>query len=328
MKEHAIRPADLFAEYLDLCEEDASTYFSSSPKEDISCPACGSDNFMPTFEKWGFGYVLCENCGTLYQSPRPPLEDFFRFYQESPSSIYWAKTFFPAVAEARRAHLFRPKVKEIAQLCKDEGFFPDVLADIGAGYGLFLEEWRKSFPETELIAVEPNPTFAEVCRSKNFTVAECFAERVAHLNGQVDLVVALEVIEHVHDLLGFCLALKDLLRQGGKILLTGLTVDGFDIQVLWEESKSISPPHHINFVSILGFEHLFDRAGFSKVRIFTPGKLDLDIVKNTLAENSDILGGQRFLSHLLGRSEVVLRAFQKFLSEHQLSSHCWIWAEK
>ena len=328
MKEHEIRPADLFAKYLDLCAADALTYFSSSPKEDIPCPACGSDNLKPTFEKWGFGYVVCGNCGTLYQSPRPPVDDFVRFYQESPSSIYWAKTFFPAVAEARRARLFRPKVKEIAQLCKDEGFFPDVLADIGAGYGLFLEEWRKSFPETELIAVEPNPTLAEVCRSKNFDVAECFAERAAHLNGQVDLVVALEVIEHVHDLLSFCFALRDLLRQGGKILLTGLTVDGFDIQVLWEESKSISPPHHINFVSILGFEHLFDRAGFSKIRIFTPGKLDVDIVRNTVAGNSGILGGQRFLSHLLGRSEVVLQAFQKFLSEHQLSSHCWIWAEK
>ncbi len=328
MKEHEIRPADLFEKYLDLCAADALTYFSSSQREDIPCPACGDDITQPAFEKWGFGYVLCGNCGTLYQSPRPAQEDFARFYQESPSSLYWAKTFFPAVAEARRVRLFRPKVKEIAQLCKDEGFFPDVLADIGAGYGLFLEEWRRSFPETELIAVEPNPTLAEICRSKNFNVSESFAERSAHLNGQVDLVVALEVIEHAYDLIMFCSALKDLLREGGKVLLTGLTVDGFDIQVLWDESKSISPPHHINFVSISGFEQLFRRAGFSKIRIFTPGKLDVDIVKNTVNENSDILSGQRFVSHLLGRGEAMLQAFQKFLSEHQLSSHCWIWAEK
>jgi SAM-dependent methyltransferase len=328
MKDHEIRPANLFKKYLDLCAEDSLTYFGSSTREDIPCPACESDTFMPAFEKWGFGYVSCEDCGTLYQSPRPPLEDFARFYQESPSSLYWAKTFFPAVAEARRTRLFRPKVKEIAKLCKNEGFFPDALADIGAGYGLFLEEWRESFPETELIAVEPNPTLAEVCRSKDFSVAECFVEQAKHLNGKIDLVVALEVIEHVHDLMGFCSALGDLLREGGKILLTGLAVDGFDIQVLWEESKSISPPHHINFISIIGFERLLNRAGFRKVRIFTPGKLDVDIVKNTLNERSGILKGRRFLSHLLSRSEEVLQAFQKFLSEHQLSSHCWIWAEK
>lgn len=328
MKEHEIRPKDLFSKYLELSAADASTYFSSSQREDIYCPACDNDIVRPTFEKWGFGYVLCEKCSTLYQSPRPPLEDFERFYQESPSSLYWAATFFPAVAEARREHLFRPKVEEIAQLCRDDGFFPDVLADIGAGYGLFLEEWRKSFPGTELIAVEPNPSFAEVCRSKNFSVAECFAEQATHLTGQVDLVVALEVIEHVHDLVKFCCALNDLLREGGRILLTGLTVDGFDLQVLWEESKSISPPHHINFVSISGFEHLLTRAGFNKIRIFTPGKLDVDIVRNVAEEKSDTLIGQRFISHLLGRNESVLQAFQKFLREYQLSSHCWIWAEK
>lgn len=328
MKEHDIRPADLFKKYLELCAADAVKYFSSSHRQDIPCPACGSDDLLPAFEKWGFGYVTCENCSTLFQSPRPPQEDFARFYQESPSSVYWANTFFPAVAEARRERLFRPKVQEIAQLCRDEGFFPEVLSDIGAGYGLFLEEWRKSFPETDLIAVEPNPRLADVCRSKNLRVAECFAEQAAHLNGKVDLVVALEVIEHVHDLMAFCSALKDLLRAGGKALLTGLTVDGFDIQVLWGESRSISPPHHINFLSISGFEELLTRADFRKIRVFTPGKLDVDIVKNTVDENSHILSGQRFLSHLLGRGEAVLQAFQQFLSEHQLSSHCWIWAEK
>ena len=328
MKEYEIRPADLFTKYLELSAADAITYFSSSQREDVPCPACDNNIVQPTFEKWGFGYVLCEECGTLYQSPRPPLSDFEKFYQESPSSLYWAETFFPAVAEARREHLFRPKMKEIAQLCRDDGFFPEVLADIGAGYGLFLEEWRKSFPATELIAVEPNPSFAEVCRSKNLSVAECFAERAAYLTGKVDLVVALEVIEHVHDLMKFCCALSDLLREGGRILLTGLTVDGFDIQVLWKKSKSISPPHHINFVSISGFEHLLTRAGFKGIRIFTPGKLDVDIVKNAAAEKLDWVAGQRFISHLLGRNDIVLQAFQRFLSEYQLSSHCWIWAEK
>jgi len=328
MKENDIRPADLFRKYLELCAADAISYFGSSQRQDIPCPACGSDNLMPAFEKWGFKYVLCELCGTLFQSPRPVQEDFARFYQESRSSLYWAKTFFPAVAEARREHLFRPKVKEIAQLCKDEGSFPEVLADIGAGYGLFLEEWRRSFPETELIAVEPNPVLAEICRSKNFNVAECFAESSTHLNGKVDLAVALEVVEHVHDLMKFCEALKNFLRESGKVLLTGLTVDGFDIQVLWEKSKSISPPHHINFLSVSGFQHLLSRVGFRKIRIFTPGKLDVDIVKNTVEENSDILLNQRFLSHLLSRGEAALQAFQKFLSEYQLSSHCWIWAEK
>ena len=328
MKESDIRPLDLFRKYLKMSVEDAATYFGLSLRENISCPACESEVGTPAFEKNGFGFVLCDVCGTLYQNPRPPMEDFSRFYQESRSAEYWAKAFFPAVAEVRRTSLFRPKVKEIGRLCEEKGFSPEVLADIGAGYGLFLEEWRAIFPETKLIAIEPNPDLAEVCRNKGFNVVESFAEEALDLHGQIDLVVALEVIEHVYDPLIFCRSLRNLLKDGGRILLTGLTVDGFDIQVLWKDSKSISPPHHINFMSIVGFKQLLTRAGFSNVQIFTPGKLDVDIVKNTVAEKPDILTGQRFIKNLLGRSEDVLKEFQKFLRDHQLSSHCWIWAEK
>jgi len=328
MRESDIRPLDHFQKYLKMSIEDAATYFGSSLRRSISCPACDSEIGTPAFEKSGFGFVLCDVCGTLYQSPRPPVEDFSRFYQESLSARYWAKTFFPAVAEVRRTSLFRPKVKEIARLCKERGFSPEVLADIGAGYGLFLEEWRTISPETKLIAIEPNPDLAEVCRNKGFNVVESFVEEASDLHEQIDLVVALEVIEHVYDPMVFCNSLRNLLKDGGRILLTGLTVDGFDIQVLWGDSKSISPPHHINFISIAGFKQLLTRAGFSNVRIFTPGKLDVDIVKNALTEKPEILTGQRFIKNLLGRSEDVLKEFQKFLSDHQLSSHCWIWAEK
>ena len=147
MKEHEIRPADLFEKYLELSAADALAYFSSSQREDIPCPACGDDITQPAFEKWEFGYVLCETCGSLYQSPRPPVEDFDRFYQESPSSIYWAKTFFPAVAEVRRERLFRPKVKQIAQLCKNEAFSPTYLQILEPDTGCFWRNGARVFPK-------------------------------------------------------------------------------------------------------------------------------------------------------------------------------------
>ncbi|MGA1823514.1 MAG: class I SAM-dependent methyltransferase [bacterium] len=328
MKESDIRPADLLNKYLELCAEDAVTYFGSSHREDISCPACTGTSIQPAFMKQDFGYVVCKTCGTLYNSPRPSEEDFVHFYERSISARYWAKTFLPSVAEARRIHLFRPKVEEIARLCKNKKFSPEVVADVGAGHGLFLDEWQRRFPGTKAIAIEPNPDSAEICRSKNITVVEGFVEQATDLHGQIDMVVAQEVIEHVYDPMAFSCSLKNLLRDGGRLLLTGQTVDGFDIQVLWEESKSIYPPNHINFISVRGFKQLFTRAGFSKIDIFTPGKLDVDIVKNAVAHKPHIVTGQRFIGHLLKRDEKIVQAFQKFLQENQLSSHCWIWAEK
>jgi SAM-dependent methyltransferase len=202
------------------------------------------------------------------------------------------------------------------------------VADVGAGYGLLLEEWRREFPAAHLLGLEPNPYLARVCRAKGFRVVENFVEEAAGMEGQVDLTLALEVLEHVYDPLEFCLSLKHLLRAGGRMLLTGLTVDGFDIQVLWEHSKSVSPPHHINFMSVRGLEALLSRAGFRQTRIFTPGKLDVDIVRNAVRETPGLLSGQRFIQHLLSLDENRVQNFQTFLSQHHLSSHVWVWAVK
>jgi SAM-dependent methyltransferase len=328
MKESDIRPKELFQKYLELSAADTETYFISSQREHLPCPACGNESFHPVFEKFGFGYTVCQSCQTLYQNPRPPLEEFFHFYRESPSARYWAKEFFPAVAEIRREKLFKPKVMELVRLCQNENFRPAVVAEIGAGFGLFLEEWRNLFPDTRTIAIEPNPEMADLCRGKKLEVIECFVEQASSLYGHIDLAVALEVIEHVHDPLVFCNSLNRLLRAGGRLLLTGLSVDGFDIQILWEHANNISPPHHINFMSIQGFKQLLKRAGFSKVDIFTPGELDVDIVKNTMEERPDAINDQRFIWHLLKLDENVLKEFQQFLNKHRLSSHCWVWAAK
>lgn len=328
MKESDIRPAEIFQKYLELCAVDAKKYFEKSARTPINCPACNGSDIKNAFVKNGFGYVLCKRCATLYQSPRPKKDDFDRFYKDSPSSKYWAHTFFPSVAEARRKHLFRPKVNEIMALCNKSNFTPYVIADIGAGFGIFLEEWRHQNPDAKLIAIEPNPDMANICRKKSISVAECFAEDAKKLYEQIDLAIAFEVIEHVYDPLSFCKSLGKLLLPGGRLLLTGLTVDGFDIQVLWKNSKSISPPHHLNFMSIVGFEHLMKRAGLSIVKIFTPGKLDVDIVKNNILETSESQGQQRFIYNMLQKDTLTQKNFQKFLRQNQLSSHCWVWAKK
>jgi len=327
MREEDIRPAELFERYLNLCREDSYRHFHEAEREPLACPACGHPESAPAFEKWGFQYVLCKACETLYQSPRPLRRYFEGFYQGSASALYWADHFFPSVAEARRIHLFRPKVMEVAGLCAKDGFKPISIADIGAGYGIFLEEWKRIHRKMHVVAIEPNPVLAEVCRAKGFDVIESFLEDDFLLD-PVDFVTAFEVIEHVHEPFFFLQRIRSLLREGGKMLLTGLTVDGFDIQILWDQSKSISPPHHINFLSVKGVNMLLERAGFRKINVFTPGKLDVDIVGNAYREHPEILNDQKFIRLLLGRGTETGKAFQRFLAEERLSSHCWIWAER
>ncbi len=170
----------------------------------------------------------------------------------------------------------------------------------------FLDEWRLRFPHTQALAVEPSASLAQECRSKGFAVVEEIVENMVGHDNSADLVTCFEVLEHVYDPLGFVQVLKDLARPGGYVFVSTLGIDGFDLQVLWEKSSQISPPHHINFLSMQGFERLFQRAGLEDITVTTPGQLDVDIVRNATERDPELLDGQRMSSHawVIGRKPV------------------------
>ena len=156
MKEHEIRPEALLNRYLELSAEDAKFFFGNETRLDIACVACGETQTKHQFDKNEFAYEECVDCGTLFQSPRPAIANFELFYRQSKSSRYWAEVFFPAVAETRREKIFRPRVECLTKLCEEKNINVKRLFDVGAGFGIFLEEWRKSFPQTKVLAIEPS----------------------------------------------------------------------------------------------------------------------------------------------------------------------------
>ncbi len=80
MKEHEIRPASLFDQLLACSREDIKMFFSdTSTFQHVSCPACESDQPIEAIEKFGFHYVVCKICGSLYVSPRPNEKDYIQF---------------------------------------------------------------------------------------------------------------------------------------------------------------------------------------------------------------------------------------------------------
>ena len=102
VKEEEIRQRAALDRYLELVSEDVRTMFSDrSCFIQIDCPACGNKNYRPQFEKSGFTYVLCPECGTLFVNPRPPAQLLTDYYTSSRSASFWVHDFFQPVAEAR-----------------------------------------------------------------------------------------------------------------------------------------------------------------------------------------------------------------------------------
>ena len=93
MKENDIRPQLLFERYIELGKNDIKKFFYGSKLKKIKCPACNSEGRF-VFYKFGFNYEECQNCKTLYLSPRPNKKAFDKYYSDSESSKFWANEFY------------------------------------------------------------------------------------------------------------------------------------------------------------------------------------------------------------------------------------------
>lgn len=326
MKEEDIRPQAIFDEYLQLAKEDAITYFATAERESSNCPACGALGEF-SFDKNGFTYEVCNNCLTLYVNPRPAVSAFLKYYTESPSSKFWATTFYKETAEARRDRLWKPKAGAIHEIVLR--YFKDseipTIVDIGGGYGIFAEEMRKLIPVSPVV-IEPGPSLAEICRQKGLPVIEKFLEELAKsdLPQGAKVFSSFELFEHLHDPERFLRCLNGLMSGGDVFVFTTLSGMGIDIQVLWENSKSVMPPHHLNFFNPESIKVLLSRTGFDVLEIETPGKLDLDILLNSRLSIKD-----RFWRNFLETASDAERAnWQQFISSSGRSSHMRVVCQK
>jgi 2-polyprenyl-3-methyl-5-hydroxy-6-metoxy-1,4-benzoquinol methylase len=322
IKEEDIRPEKIFNEYLRLTEIDTQKYFSISPREDICCPSCLGEGEL-WVEKQGFEYKICLECKTIYVSPRPNVNAFNEYYTSAASTEYWATTFYKYTEQARRNKLWKPKAQMIKdRIIKFQNTHQfEYIVDIGGGYGIFVEEINKII-DIKTIVIEPSSHLAEICRSKNINVIEKFMEDI----DETDLpkgrkcFVSFELFEHLHNPTTFLEVVNKNMNIGDMFILTTLSGMGLDIQTLGQNSKSLSPPHHLNFFNPKSISKLLQKNGFDVIEAITPGKLDVDIIQKQRANLKDVFW-KNTIDYL---NEDELENLQNTIATLGLSSHMMI----
>ncbi len=324
MKENDIRPQDLFSKYLNLAKEDCKTFFNNLEVIDFNCPIHQSESGQFLFTKNNFEYRECPKCLSIFSSPRHKYEYYKNFYNNGKSVKFWSKEFYKKTEDVRRKNLWEPKVKDmIKNKIINKSFKEYSIVDIGGGYGVFAETIMKEYPKSTTV-IEPNCNLASICKRKGINVIE----KVFHEITKNDLpkgskiFTSFELLEHLHDPREFLLGLKKLMQKGDILYLTTLTSSGLDIKELMQHSNAITPPQHINFISVSGMEEFLRLEGFEEFEITTPGKLDLDILK----KNKEYLKEGLLLDILNTFSEDNLNDFQRLLSKNKMSSHMLITA--
>lgn len=319
MKEEDIRPQALFDQYIQLATLDAEHYFSLNDRVSIACPACSGVG-VHVFRKSGFDYEECLLCETLYVSPRPPAEAFTRYYTESESSKFWATTFYRETAEARRERIWKPKAQLVRSLLGKYGFDSPSIYDIGGGYGIFAQEMRALGSRT--IVVEPAPHLAAICQQNELPTIEAFLEDLdaAQLTESPKALVSFELFEHLHDPRIFLEKVHGLLAPGEIFIFTTLSGTGVDIRALWEDSKSVTPPYHLNFLNPYSVSVLMESVGLQTLEVTTPGKLDISILEN----NRELIKDRFWRSFIRLASSQEKSDWQDYIARSGWSSHMMI----
>jgi 2-polyprenyl-3-methyl-5-hydroxy-6-metoxy-1,4-benzoquinol methylase len=294
----------------------------------VACPACGRTRAQPRLKKFGCTYVSCSTCSTMYTNPRPTPTILEWYYRTSENYRFWNTHIFPTSESARRKNIFRPRAKQLLQICRALRVKRRTLLEVGAGFGTFCEEVRRLDGFSRVIAVEPTPSLAETCRRKGLEVIERPIERVRMPAGGVDVVAAFEVIEHLFAPRTFIRACARVLSPGGLLVLTCPNVKGFDIVVLQGQSDTVDV-EHLNYFHAASLSHLVQRHGLEVVQVLTPGQLDAELVRKKILSGEYDASSQPFLRQvLIDEWERIGERFQRFIADERLSSHMWLVARK
>jgi SAM-dependent methyltransferase len=105
------------------------------------------------------------------------------------------------------------KASQVARMIERNGLRPRQILEVGCGTGEILLELEARFPEPELIGWEIAPGAFERARAKQTARTSFrFGDLLAQEMEPVDLLLAIDVFEHVPDYMGFVAGLRDKAR--------------------------------------------------------------------------------------------------------------------
>ena len=295
--------------------------------EEVNCPGCQNKNNKKYLNKNKINYLICPKCKTFFVSPRPSEKLLEKFYKQSKVYEFFNNYIFPQTEKIRSKKIAKPRVDNILKLSKKYKLLKPSILEVGPGYGTFCSLANKTKFFSSVYAVEPSPEGAENCRKKKISVYEETIEKLK-TKKKFDIVVNFEVIEHLYSPKKFILSMKKFLKKKGFMILTCPNGMGFDIQILKEKSDSIDH-EHLNYFNPYSIEKLFKTCNFKILEIFTPGQLDVDLVRNKILDKKFNLNNNFFLNDIIVKNyETKGNEFQKYLINNKLSSNMWVVAQK
>jgi 2-polyprenyl-3-methyl-5-hydroxy-6-metoxy-1,4-benzoquinol methylase len=186
------------------------------------CPLCGSGRSLDYYRfgapnRIGVANRICEECGLVFQSPRPDameLKEYYaRYAQVSQPEVAQIPTWF----EEHIGGIARLRLRYLKRFLRQG----DRVLDIGCSFGAMLDVLRReSGLALELVGVNPEPAFARFAQQRyGLDVRATMFEEQNFAPASFDVVLLDNVIEHFDDPKATVRRIRELLAPGGRLFV-------------------------------------------------------------------------------------------------------------
>jgi len=144
------------------------------------------------------------------------------------------------------------------------------LLEVGCAYGFFLHEAKRYFTVS---GIELADDAAAHCRREGLPVETGTADAAERTGGPFDVIVLLDVIEHLPDPHATIVTLARALAPGGVIVLTTGDFASLAARALRSAWRLMTPPQHLWFFTASSMERLAAGAGLEVASLDHPWKI-------------------------------------------------------
>jgi SAM-dependent methyltransferase len=232
------------------------------------CVVCGAETRQGfAFEKWGYSILRCQGCGlgwTKVGSDFVARELYGRGYFQGDARDGYAD--YVGSERVLRSE-FRYAVNHLMRYARRGGR----LLELGCAYGFFLAEAQRYYSTTGLDVSADAISFA---RNRGLDAHHgVLTDEFAAARGPFDVVVMLDVIEHLEAPAEVLSCIRRALPVGGCLMVTTGDWDSLLARVMGRHWRLMTPPQHLFFFSRRTIVRLLRKLGFEIVDIRRPWKL-------------------------------------------------------
>lgn len=200
--------------------------------------------------------MRCSQCGLVYQTPRPSLDQIGALYPPS------YEPFQPILGD----QAYVPKdIRRTATFVNNLRPRGGLLLDVGCGSGDFLMAMRRLFSAWRVSGVEPNALAVERAQLRDLPVQLGSLEDVPTAP-QPDVITLWNVLEHLSDPRATLHHIAQRLAPGGWLCLAVPVHDSWDARIWGPYWVGWELPRHLYAFDQVSIRRLLEAAGFEIIQ--------------------------------------------------------------